>query len=309
MISVLHCWPRTYSERKKRAASGLIADVVLWCLIVCACVLGISIWYGTGAGRFQRLNLTLGDANEVVEGSNVYFTGVHVGEVENITLQPDGVQVELKLLPSTPPLPQALTAHIIFSGLAGTKQIHLWPKNDETLPIRIGHEQVTDIEVAKPVRFRDTLQVNTDIAIALKENADGMSELLSDIYLNPEEPDLPVNPDLVVQKTGEVAQGVKEWSQHFHEFQSERLPTRQIRETTQYLETVGQHTQQFNQQFSAVVAQKPLVSLQAGLKKADVIVEPVHHKATKASESMKQWGDSFHQWGDTFQRWLDSRQL
>lgn len=284
-------------------SKGVVSDVLLWLVLIVIVITGSVAWYSYGTGRFQRLNLTLGDANEIVVGSNVYFTGVHVGEVEDITLQKDGVQVELKLRPNTPPLPQALTAHIIFSGLAGTKQIHLWPKNIKTLPVRIGHEQVTEIDVDDPIRFRDTLQANTDIALALKDGADGMSKILSSIYVDPEKPDLPIQPEVVVQKTQQgirqikgLTQDVAYYQQTLDDINLERVNGK-MQDVSNGLETLGQRSE-------SLLASKPLEQLQTSLHRAEAIAKPVHQKAVSLESFMQSVSDG----AQSLKRWVSQCQ-
>lgn len=289
----------------KNFARGAASDVVLWVIVLTCLVMSGLAWYSLGSGRFQRLHLTLRDANEIVAGSNVYFTGVHVGEVEDIILKTGGVQVSLKLHADTPPLPQALTAHIIFSGLAGTKQIHLWPKTDDALPVRIGHEKVADIDVESPIRFRDMLQANTDIAIALKSGADGMGKFLEGMYTDSDTPNLPIDPDDVVEKTDAGKLLIEQWNQDVAQVQR-TVDELDLHQVNQNMQTMADGLEQLNEQSKQVLASQPLKTLHTKIHQVEAIAQPVHRKALGIQSVLQKLSRGAQKSSQLFQRFTSS---
>ena len=157
---------------------GVVSDAVLW-LVVLICM-GSAAWYGLVAlpqSKQHAYTLTFLDANEMVKGSNVRLMGVDIGSVENVSLSPDHVEVTVKTLPGVVPLPRKTMATINFTGMVGSKSIELLP--GPHLPPRMPHQRerhTPEILTEEPIRLRDAIQYNIDIAQALQHGAENFSD-------------------------------------------------------------------------------------------------------------------------------------
>lgn len=123
----------------------------------------------------QTITLTFKDANEIRRGSNVRMMGVEVGYVDGIQIVGDRVRVTLSPERDMPVIPDGSLATIEFTGLVGSKSIEIAPPMGKTQALARGRQP--SVEVQEPIRIRDAISSNVEIANALKDGAQSFSDM------------------------------------------------------------------------------------------------------------------------------------
>lgn len=149
-----------------------VADGVLWALLLLLVVWGLPALLQRGTPR-QHLSFQLLDANALIPGTNVYWMGVNVGAVDNVVLTPHAAEVSIDMYRNLPPIPWGTHVSVAFTGLGGNKEVQLLPPETTTT-----FDQPRKVVVEPSQRLKQVLQVNTEIALYLKQGADGLSNLL-----------------------------------------------------------------------------------------------------------------------------------
>jgi ABC-type transporter Mla subunit MlaD len=149
-----------------------VFDGVLWAIVLIALLWGLPALLHQGTPR-QHLSFQLLDANAMIPGTNVYWMGVNVGAVDNVVLTPHAAEVSIDMHRNLPPIPWGTHVSVAFTGLGGNKEVQLLPP--ETLTT---FDQPQKVVVEPSQRLKQVLQVNTEIAMYLKQGADGLSNLL-----------------------------------------------------------------------------------------------------------------------------------
>lgn len=155
---------------------GLWPDVLLWGGVLALLAWGAWAWQTARdqASARQRVTLVFKDANEIVRGSNVRMMGVDIGYVDRIQLRGDHVQVTLSPARGMPPIPDGATATIEFTGLVGSKSVEIRPPE---IPVTPSTSPSPHVQVQEPIRVRDAIAYNVDIANALKTGAQQFSDM------------------------------------------------------------------------------------------------------------------------------------
>lgn len=157
---------------------ALASDVLLWLLLLALLGWGgYGLWSGwqQKLGQDHTLHLAFRDANELSVGSLVRMMGVDIGYVEAIRLQPDFVDVTIRTRRTAPAIPNGARITVLFTGLVGSKNVEIVPPETPPPPPLSG---AVPYQVEDPIRLRDTMNYQTDIALALK----GWAENFSDFF-------------------------------------------------------------------------------------------------------------------------------
>ncbi|MDH4379368.1 MAG: MlaD family protein [Vampirovibrionales bacterium] len=149
-----------------------VFDGVLWAIMLIALFWGLPALMQQGTLR-QHLSFQLLDANAMIPGTNVYWMGVNVGAVDEVVLTPHAAEVSIDMHRNLPPIPWGTHVSVAFTGLGGNKEVQLLPP--ETLTT---FDQPRKVVVEPSQRLKQVLQVNTEVALYLKQGADGLSNLL-----------------------------------------------------------------------------------------------------------------------------------
>ncbi len=177
----------SFSSRCWRWWCGWPSDVCLWAGVILLVILALLWWRGhlriidPNFGP-QRLLLHSSDANDVKPGSNVYFMGVLVGTIEEVRIPFNTRRYDVAMVANThrelPTLPDNIEGYIVFSGLAGAKEVHLVPpKNPVWTPHSRRSQQFINIE--NPLRLRDVMHAQMEVNAYLELGAESFSNLLS----------------------------------------------------------------------------------------------------------------------------------
>jgi hypothetical protein len=146
------------------------SDALLWLLILVS--LGLATWWVClhwTTVPTQVISLAFEDANELRVGSPVRMMGYEVGYIQNLEVLPDHIQVGFKTYPGAPHIPRGSHFTISFSGLVGAKSIEITP------PASLAALD-PDYHVENPIRLKETLQYQIDIAQALESGAENMAD-------------------------------------------------------------------------------------------------------------------------------------
>ncbi len=149
---------------------------MLWLVLVGLLAGGYYVLFTLPNSQRQEITLEFHDANEIIRGTNVRLMGVDVGVVDDVRIEDEHVNVKIRMTREAIQIPEGTTATIKFTGLVGSKSLELMPP-----------EQVEDsgpsmkppnayVIVEEPIRLRDTIQYNIDIAKALQHGAENFSD-------------------------------------------------------------------------------------------------------------------------------------
>ncbi len=155
---------------------GILSDGILWLFLLAALVGAYHFFVTLPNSQRQVITLQFHDANEIIEGTNVRLMGVDVGYVNGVEIEDEHVNVKIQMTRDAIQIPEGTTATIKFTGLVGSKSLELMPpeKVKNSGPsMKPPHAYVT---VEEPIRLRDTIQYNIDIANALKGGAENFSD-------------------------------------------------------------------------------------------------------------------------------------
>lgn len=120
----------------KANSISLHASVGLFLLIGLACTAYLSLTLANTAflsGGHYTLTARFAAVNGLRPGSNVEISGVHVGKVTDISLEPELFQAVVTMrVRDTVPVPSDSTAAIKTSGLIGDRYISIIPGGDDS---------------------------------------------------------------------------------------------------------------------------------------------------------------------------------
>jgi hypothetical protein len=148
--------------------SSIMTDFLLWGLIL-AVIAGGVFWFTSKNSpvKQQTIKLAFEDANELSRGASVRMMGTEVGYVSDVQLRENHVDVIIKTNAGSLQIPSGSTFTILFTGLVGSKSIEVIPPA-VTRPFIQGKPQYL---VQNPIRLRQALQYQIDIAKALEDGA------------------------------------------------------------------------------------------------------------------------------------------
>lgn len=163
------------SEATRPTKLSVLLDILLWLMI-----LGLAGWgvyyflVGQYEGRQQVIHLHFRDANEISKGAAVKMMGTDLGYVDGIKLHKDFVDITVKTYPDSIKVPSGSTFTVLFTGLVGSKSIEIIPP-PATRPNT--SQKTPQYLVENPIRLRQTLQYQIDIAQQLKEGAENFTNI------------------------------------------------------------------------------------------------------------------------------------
>ena len=151
----------------------IASDVILWTLILGLVGGGAyELGYARPNSRKQVIKLYFKDANELTKGSMVRMMGTEVGYVDDIKIRNDHVDVTVKTFANALHVPSGSHFTIDFTGLVGSKSIEIIPPRIPR-PTLNGKSQYFVVE---PIRMKDTLKYQIDIAQALQRGAENFTD-------------------------------------------------------------------------------------------------------------------------------------
>jgi phospholipid/cholesterol/gamma-HCH transport system substrate-binding protein len=181
----------------------MISKVVKWQLIIFVVVGVVALVY-VGA-TYARLDRVVGvgsytvkaefaDSGGIFTNGEVTYRGVPVGRVGPLTLQPDGVQVELVLDSGGPDIPDSAVAVVANRSAIGEQYVDLRPKNSSGPYLKEG-SVITDTLIPPPLQdvlksavdFTGSIPVDdlrtvvTELGKAFNGNADNLESLVDSL--------------------------------------------------------------------------------------------------------------------------------
>lgn len=152
---------------------AIISDLFLWFFLLLLVACGIYFLPDLqGNQHSQTIHLAFQDANEISRGAAVRMMGTEIGYVKDIHLKKDYVDIVIKTNPGSLTIPSGSTFTILFTGLVGSKSIEVVPP-PATRPVVRGKPQYI---VENPIRLRQALQYQIDIAQALQVGAENFAD-------------------------------------------------------------------------------------------------------------------------------------
>lgn len=151
------------------------SDYLLWGGIISV----LCLLYGFFAiylpsTKQQTITVAFKDANEINHGSIVRMMGTEIGYVDKVQLNDDHVDITMKTFPNAPKIPSGSMFSIKFTGLVGAKSIEVIT-NDTAVIREPGSEPVYTVE--EPIRMRESLEYQIDIAQALQRGAENFTDV------------------------------------------------------------------------------------------------------------------------------------
>ncbi|MDX2084611.1 MAG: MlaD family protein [Candidatus Melainabacteria bacterium] len=162
-------------QRLHLSPLGLLSDALLWMLLLAGVVAlgGVILgWWGPRTADRQVIKLSFNDANEVQPGCVVRMMGVDVGFVTQVALREDHVEITLEISPDSPKVPHGSRATVLFNGLVGAKSLEFVPPDPPQPPPIKG---MPGYLVENPIRLREALEYNIDIAKSLQTGAENLT--------------------------------------------------------------------------------------------------------------------------------------
>ncbi len=154
----------------------LFSDLILWLVLVGVFWGGSHFLFTLPNRQRQVITLQFHDANEIIRGTNVRLMGVDVGYVDDVAIEDEHVNVKIQMTRDAIQIPEGTTATIKFTGLVGSKSLELMPP-DKVKDLGPSMKAPnTYVIVEEPIRLRDTIQYNIDIAKALQHGAENFSD-------------------------------------------------------------------------------------------------------------------------------------
>ncbi len=152
---------------------GAVSDLLLWAFVAMVIALGgYYFWVQEREAHRQLVRLSFRDANELTKGAMVRMMGTDFGYVKDIKIFPDRVDVWIKTNPNSLKIPSGSVFTIQFTGLVGGKSIEIIPPTVENP--KIDGKPIYLVE--EPIRLKDTLEYQIDIAQALQKGAENFSD-------------------------------------------------------------------------------------------------------------------------------------
>lgn len=181
----------------------MMTKVVKWQLIIFVIVGVVAIAYvGATYASLPRLvgigsytvKAEFADSGGIFTNGEVTYQGVPVGRVGALTLQPDGVQVELILDSGGPKIPDSATAVVANRSAIGEQYVDLRPKNNDG-PYLKDNSVITDTQVPPPLQdvlrsavdFTGSVPVDdlhtviTELGNAFNGNAENLRSLVDSL--------------------------------------------------------------------------------------------------------------------------------
>ncbi len=152
---------------------GLTSDLILWGLVLI--IAGFWSYYQFIVAprlKQQTVRIAFADANEITKGATVHMMGTDVGYVDTVKLDGDHVNVTIKTYPNTVAIPSGSIFTIKFTGLVGAKSIEIITP-EVPRPKRNGKPHYY---LENPIRMKDTLNYQINIAQALQRGAENFSD-------------------------------------------------------------------------------------------------------------------------------------
>lgn len=154
-------------------APSFWSDLALWAviLLLAGSIGSYFLWFAPQQ-KTQQVSLNFRDANELTKGSIVRMMGTEIGFVNDIRIMGDHINVNIKTTPGSLDIPSGSTFTVNFTGLVGSKSIEVIPP-PLAKPYLNGKPHY---QVEEPIRLKDTLDYQTDIAQALQRGAENFSD-------------------------------------------------------------------------------------------------------------------------------------
>lgn len=152
---------------------GAVSDLMLWASLAMLLALGTYyFWVQERESHRQLVRLSFRDANELTKGAMVRMMGTDFGYVKDIKIFRDRVDVWIKTNPHSLKIPSGSVFTIQFTGLVGGKSIEIIPPTVENP--HINGKPIYLVE--EPIRLKDTMDYQIDIAQALQRGAENFSD-------------------------------------------------------------------------------------------------------------------------------------
>jgi len=152
---------------------GAFSDLLLWAGLAMVLALGTYFfWVQDREAHRQLVRLSFRDANELTKGAMVRMMGTDFGYVKDIKVYRDRVDVWIKTNPNSLKIPSGSVFTIQFTGLVGGKSIEIIPPTVENP--HINGKPIYLVE--EPIRLKDTMDYQIDIAQALQHGAENFSD-------------------------------------------------------------------------------------------------------------------------------------
>lgn len=151
------------------------SDYLLWgSIILFFCALYGYFGLYLPQSKQQIITVAFKDANEINHGSIVRMMGSEIGYVDKVQLNNDHVDVTIKTFPGSPKIPSGSIFSIKFTGLVGAKSIEV-TTTDGPIMRTPGKNPVYEVE--EPIRMRESLEYQIDIAQALQRGAENFTDI------------------------------------------------------------------------------------------------------------------------------------
>lgn len=222
----------------------MMTKIVKWQLIIFVIIGVVAIVYvGATYAKLDRLvgigsysvKAEFTDSGGIFTNGEVTYQGVPVGRVGALTLQPDGVQVELILDSDGPKIPDTAKAVVANRSAIGEQYVDLRPTNNSG-PYLKNNSVITNTAIPSPLQdvlksavdFTGSIPVNdlrtvvTELGNAFNGNAENLRSLvdslanLSDAGLDnlPQTISLIRNSDTVLGTQAEQSDEILSWSRN-----------------------------------------------------------------------------------------------
>ena len=102
-------------------------EFVIWLIILAVLIFGVKIHNKNYHKKFKNYQIFISDADGLIVGSPVRYSGVQIGYVTKIQIISSNVYIRFVVTEKDFDLPEGVTATVEGSGLAGSKAIEIYP--------------------------------------------------------------------------------------------------------------------------------------------------------------------------------------
>ncbi|WP_286784821.1 MULTISPECIES: MlaD family protein [Pseudomonas] len=155
----------------------------LFTVIAIAAAMLFAFWLGrSGEGEFNRYRVVFREAvSGLSQGSTVQYSGIRVGEVEELHLDPNDprrVVAQIRIVATTP-IKLDTRAKLSMNGITGTSQIQLSGGTPESQPL-VAQNGEPPIIVADPSPIARLLANGEDLMTGVTQALTGINRMLSE---------------------------------------------------------------------------------------------------------------------------------
>jgi ABC-type transporter Mla subunit MlaD len=170
-----------------------LIEFIVWIIIFCIAVGAVRIWRYERYRETRTYQIFLQDADGLMTGSPVKYSGVQVGYIDTLKILSNEVYIRFRITDKNFSVPEGSIATVEFSGLGGSKSLELYPPTEQSLaskniiyvknPKRINEgfglldEMYKKVDsITTRVSFFANDMKNTEKLEIIKENKNGKSK-------------------------------------------------------------------------------------------------------------------------------------